>query len=70
VFSVGAVWLLSVVLKEEEKEEQKPAEDKNVESLVLNMQKYRNIFRQNLVKALINESQQHHKAELQVLALV
>ena len=70
VFSVGAVWLLSVVLKEEEKEEQKPAEDKNVESLVLNMQKYRNIFRQNLVKALIHESQQHHKAELQVLALV
>ena len=70
MFSVGTVWLLSVVLKEEEKEEQKPAEDKNVESLVLNMQKYRNIFRQNLVKALINESQQHHKAELQVLALV
>lgn len=74
VFAVGAVWLLSVVLKDEDKEDlvqPRSGEDESVQTLIQSMQRYRNVYRQGLTKAIIHESQLHAKGgELQILASI
>ncbi|CDW84627.1 ubiquitin hect domain family protein [Stylonychia lemnae] len=56
IYNLGAIWLISNVLKDEEKDDQ--IKDNNgLEQLILNMQKFRNIIRVNMIKQLIHESQ-------------
>ena len=53
IFNLGAMWLISIVLKDEEKED--ILDQKKLDPIVVNMQKYRNSFRQCIIKSLINE---------------
>ena len=62
VYNLGALWLVNIVLRDEEKENEVPAE-KKVEELVRNMERYRNVQRRRMVKAQMQECQGMVKGE-------
>ena len=52
---------MSIILKDEEKDDKK--QDKKIENLVMNMQKFRNIYRYGMIKGIIYECQQMLKGD-------